>query len=284
MKTVVITGATSGIGLAVLKDCLNQGYRVIGIGRQDDLIARLLDEHQRYHQDKLLWVLKANLLEADEIDRVAKEIITILEDHYGGLLYALINNAGCVRSWYSTNTNGYEQQFAVNHLAAFRLTYHLLPHLIKAKGRVLVTSSRSHQKAKMNWQDIMFEKHYHPLKVYKQSKLANVLFVYSLNQRYQDLGIHAYAVDPGLVNTRIGLKDTGGLVSFIWNWRRKSGDTPDVPAKTYLHLLNQEVAPEGLYFLNSKSVPYNVSVNKENADKLFRLSEKLANIRYGDVS
>ncbi len=282
MKTVVITGATSGIGLAVLKDCLHQGYAVIGIGRQDDLITRLLEEYQHYYQDQLLWVLKANLLEADEVDRVAKEIITILEDHYDGLLYSLVNNAGCVRSWYSTNTNGYEQQFAVNHLAAFQLTYHLLPYLIKAKGRILITSSRSHQKAKINWQDIMFEKHYHPLKVYKQSKLANVLFVYSLNQRYQDLGIHAYAVDPGLVNTRIGLKDTGGLVSFIWNLRRKSGDTPDVPAKTYLYLLNQEVAPMGLYFLNSKSISYNGFVNKENADRLFSLSEKLANIKYGD--
>lgn len=282
MKTVVITGATSGIGLAVLQDCLKQGYVVIGIGRQKDLIAKLLNEYQSYYRDKLLWVLQANLLEADEIDRVAKEIIEILDENYNGLLYALINNAGCVRSWYSTNTNGYEQQFAVNHLAAFRLTYHLLPSLVKTKGRILITSSRSHQKAKINWEDIMFEKHYHPLKVYKQSKLANVLFAYSLNLRYQDLGINTYAVDPGLVNTKIGLKDTGGLVSFIWNLRRKSGDNPEVPAKTYLYLLNQEVAPEGLYFLNSKSISYNAFVNKENADRLFKISEKLTDIRYGD--
>lgn len=283
MKTVVITGATSGIGLAVLKECLRQGYRVIGIGRQDKKIADLLEEFNDYYLDEKLWVLKADLLEADEIDKVAKNIITILEEKNDGKFYSLINNAGCVRSWYSTNSNGYEQQFALNHLASFRLTYYLLPYLVKARGRVLITSSRSHQKAKINWHDIMFEKHYHPLKVYKQSKLANVLFAFSLNLRYEEVGIKSYAVDPGLVNTKIGLKGTGSLVSFIWNLRRKSGTIPEIPARTYLYLLNQKNAPEGLYYKDSKSIRYNRQVDNENAERLFRLSEKLSNIKYGEI-
>jgi NAD(P)-dependent dehydrogenase (short-subunit alcohol dehydrogenase family) len=282
MKTVVITGATSGIGLAVLRECLKQGYQVIGIGRNAEKIESILQESKAYYLEGKLIMLKADLMEAEEIDRVAEEIKKLLAEKAKGDLYALINNAGCVRSWYSTNSNGFEQQFALNHLAAFRLTYHLLPSLIKAKGRILITSSRSHQKAKINWNDIMFENHYRPLRVYMQSKLANVLFAFSLNQRYQGLGVNAYAIDPGLVNTKIGLKDTGSLVSFVWNLRRKSGTSPEVPAKTYLHILNQEEAPKGLYYKDSISTSYNKLVNEDNAERLFKLSEKMCEITYGD--
>jgi NAD(P)-dependent dehydrogenase (short-subunit alcohol dehydrogenase family) len=282
MKIVVITGATSGIGLAILKQCLEQKYGVIGIGRADDKINNVLNEFNQYSIKGKLWMLKADLMDADEIDRVAEEIKKILIENTNGHLYSLINNAGCVRGWYSTNSNGYEQQFALNHLAAFRLTYQLLPMIIKAKGRILTTSSRSHQKAKINWQDIMFEKRYHPLRVYMQSKLANVMFTFSLNQKYQKQGLNAYAVDPGLVNTRIGLKNSGKLVSFVWNLRRKSGTSPEIPAQTYLYILNQKNPPEGLYYKDSASHPYNSLVNEVNSNRLFELSENMCGIKYGD--
>ena len=74
MKTVVITGATSGIGLAVLRECLKQGYQVIGIGRNAEKIESILHELEAYSLEGKLLILKANLMEAEEVNRVADEI------------------------------------------------------------------------------------------------------------------------------------------------------------------------------------------------------------------
>jgi NAD(P)-dependent dehydrogenase (short-subunit alcohol dehydrogenase family) len=111
-----------------------------------------------------------------EVVRVADEINQYLNEKCNGELYALINNAGCVRSWYMTTDEGYEQQFALNHLAGFLLTYKLLPALKKAQGRVIMTGSESHKGIKVNWDNIMLLRRYNPLTAYKQSKLCNILF------------------------------------------------------------------------------------------------------------
>ena len=92
-------------------------------------------------------------------------------------------------------------------------------------------SSGSHFRTKINWKDPMNRKHYRPLWAYKQSKLANVLFSYELNRKYfKQLNIHAYAVDPGLVNTSIGEKRTGGLIKWFWGIRKKHGISPEKAA------------------------------------------------------
>jgi len=284
MKTIVITGATSGIGLSVLKQSLKKGFKVIGIGRDQNKIDIVTNELSEYVSKEYLIFLKADLMELTEVKRVGLEIKKYLQEINSGLLDALINNAGCVRNWYSTNSQGYEQQFALNHLAGFYLTHFLLDCIIKAKGKILITSSKSHMNTKIRWNDIMFEKHYHPLLVYKQSKLANMLFAYELNNRYKALGIKAYGIDPGLVNTNIGLKNTGGLVKFVWNIRKRFGLSPEVPAKTYLYLLEEMPAPIDLYYHNSKPAYYSSEVNFKNSFRFFVLSEQLCNIKFGDFS
>lgn len=281
MKTIIITGATSGIGLAVLEQGLKNNYRVLGIGRSEDKMNQLKEKHKEYVQQGNLVFYKADLIEPSQIDMLSVELRKDLVKYSDGKLYGLILNAGCVRSWYSTNSRGYEQQFALNHLSGFYLTSKLLPYLQNGAGRVLITSSQSHRFMKMNWKDLMYERHYHPLLAYKQSKLANLLFAYSLNQKYKDLGIQAYGIDPGLVNTDIGLKATGGLVSLIWNIRKRGGKTPDVPAKTYLYLLNLTNKPTSLYYRDSYPKKYSKQVNQKNADRLFQISEKLCNTQFG---
>jgi NAD(P)-dependent dehydrogenase (short-subunit alcohol dehydrogenase family) len=282
MKTIVITGATSGIGLEVLKASLKKGFKVIGIGRAQKRIDDVMQELSEYVSKEQLVFFKADLMEPSEVNRVGLEIKNYLQKNSNGLLYSLVNNAGCVRNWYSTNSQGYEQQFALNHLAGFYLTHFLLDCIIKAKGKILFTSSKSHRNTKIHWKDIMFEKHYHPLLVYKQSKLANMLFAYELNNRYKAYGIKAYGIDPGLVNTNIGLKNTGGLVQFVWNIRKRFGISPEIPAKTYLYLLEEMPIPMDLYYHNSKSIGYSDQVNFKNSFRLFVLSEQLCNIKFGD--
>ena len=181
--------------------------------------------------------VNGDLLQQREVMRIAEEVAAILESECNGKLDALVNNAGCVRSWYTTTEEGYEQQFALNHLAGFLLTYHLLPQLKRAGGRVIFTGSESHKHMRVRWNDVMLFNGYNPLAAYKQSKLCNILFAKGLNERYGAEGIHAYVVDPGLVCTDIGNKNTGSLVNFIWKYRKKHGVSPQVPAKTYGYLV-----------------------------------------------
>jgi len=281
MKTVVITGASSGIGLETARALARTGYHVIGIGRSEANCNRAKERILSENPNARITFFLADLMQQREVTRVAEEIRLFLNEKCNGVLYALINNTGCVRSWYMTTEEGYEQQFALNHLAGFLLTYKLLPALKKAHGRVIMTGSDSHKGVKVHWDDVMLRRRYNPLTAYKQSKLCNLLFAKGLNDRYGADGIRAYVVDPGLANTDIGNKETGFLVNFIWNLRKRHGVSPEVAAKTFVFLCEQEVPPDGLYYYLCKEKSYSKEVTSENADRLFALSERLCDIHYG---
>jgi len=280
MKTVIITGASSGIGLAAAVELAKKQVNIIGIGHNPKHSELALEQIRAAAPGANARFLNADLMQQREVLRVADEIANLLTSEFNGTLDALINNAGCVRSWYTTTEEGYEQQFALNHLAGFLLTHQLLPFLQRAGGRVIQTGSGSHKHMRMRWNDVMLSGGYNPLTAYKQSKLSNMLFARGLNNRYRAEGIHAYVVDPGLVCTDIGNKNTGALVNWIWKLRKKHGVCPEVPAKTYVYLVEAEPAPQDLYFYLCKPNRYSREVTKENADRLFKLSEQLCGIRY----
>lgn len=281
MKTIVITGATSGIGLETARQLAQSGFRVIGVGRSEAHCAQAAEEIRAAAPQSEPIYFTADLMQQREVDRVAAELTDYICKDCGGELYALINNAGCARGYYMTTEDGYEQQFALNYLAGFLLTYRLLPLLEAANGRVIMTSSRSHKGIKVHWDEVMFSHRYGPLTAYKQSKLCDILFAKGLNDRYAGCGIHAYAVDPGLVRTNIGNKDAGGLVSFVWSLRKRGGVKPEIPAQTYAFLCKEESAPDGLYYYLCRKRTYSKEVTSQNADRLFALSERLCGISYG---
>lgn len=280
MRTIVVTGATSGIGYAVCSELAGYKYNIIGVGRNDARCENAAEQLKQEHPGVHIKFFCGDLSSQSQVAKAGSEIREYIEDNCNGELFALINNAGCVRSYYMTTEDGYEQQFAVNHLAGFLLTYILMPCLAGNNGIVLITSSASHKMMKMHWNDIMFKKRYNPLLVYKQSKLANMLFVYGLNDRFSDYGIRAYGIDPGLVRTDIGFKETNGIVRLVWRLRQKSGISPQVPAKTYSFLCNGNSPQTGLYYRSSKEERYSRYVNKENADRLWTLSEQLCDIKF----
>ncbi|HWQ97576.1 MAG TPA: SDR family NAD(P)-dependent oxidoreductase [Clostridia bacterium] len=280
MKTAVITGASSGIGFAASAELIQKGYRIIGIGHDKARCEEAEYRLKMQSPEASVTMLCADLMQQREVERVANEIQQLLARENEDKLDVLINNAGCVRSWYTTTGEGYEQQFALNHLASFLLTYHLLPQLKHAGGKIIMTGSESHKHMRMHWNDLMLTRGYNPLTAYKQSKLANILFAKSLNERYIGDGVTAYVVDPGLVCTDIGCKNTGGLVDWIWKLRKKHGCQPEVPAKTYAYLCETNPAPRELYYHLCKPNTYSPQVNHGNADRLFAASEKLCGIQY----
>jgi NAD(P)-dependent dehydrogenase (short-subunit alcohol dehydrogenase family) len=275
MKTVLITGATSGIGLATAKALCAQGMRVIGAGRSRERCEAAADAVRRSVPGANIRYLVADLAQQAEVNALAGEAADVIESECGGKLDVLILNAGGVRNWYTTTAEGYETQFALNHLSGFLLTARLLPLLRAARGRVLVTSSGSHKHMRVHWKDVMYKKHYNCLIAYKQSKLCNVLFAAELNRRYAP-GIRAYAVDPGLVNTDIGIKQTSGLVAWFWRMRGKHGVPPEVPARTYAMLAAAETPPGGLYYYNCGEAQCSRAARSEaDAKRLFNLSDRL---------
>lgn len=282
MKTIVITGATSGIGLAVARLLTEQGFLVLALGRSRETCMRAQASILQTVPEGRIRFYAADLLQQREVLQAADWLLTDLEKNSGGQLHALINNAGCARSWYMTTGEGYEQQFALNYLAGFLLTHSLLSSLRKASGRVIMTGSQSHKGIKVHWDDVMLSGRYNPLTAYKQSKLCDILFAKGFNDRYAQWGMRAYTVDPGLVRTDIGNK-TGGIVNFVWKFRKRHGVAPEIPARTYGYLCGQIQHPDGLYYYMCKEKPYSREVTSENAARLFAFSEQLCGVKYPEV-
>ncbi len=281
MKTAVVTGATSGIGLAVCAELAALGFAVVGVGQSEERCASAASGLAAAYPDVPILFFRADLSRQAEVARVGGEIREYLEDRRFGRLEALINNAGCVRGRYTTTEDGYETVFAVNHLAGFMLSGMLMPCLISAKGRILMTSSGSHKGTRPRWSDMMLKRGYNPLFAYKQSKLCNLLFAYGLNERFGKLGISAYGIDPGLVKTDIGFKNAGGIVALVWKLRHRRGVPPELPAKIYARVCLEAEAPKGLYYGMSGEEKYSRQVNKRNADRLWELSERLCGMKLG---
>ncbi len=279
MKTIVITGATSGIGFAAAKALAAAGARVIGIGRSQQRCEAASEAIMSDVQCAQTVFICADLSSLSEVNAAAGRIKALLEPD--GCLDALINNAGGVCSGYTVTPDGYETQFAVNHLAGFLLTYRLWENLKKAGGRVIFTGSNSHKKARIHWRDVMYSRHYNTLMAYKQSKLCNMFFAKELNRRFADSGVRAFVVDPGLVKTAIGGKQTSGIVQAFWKLHSKRGVSPEYVAKTYVYLVSQDPAPDGLYFHACRPAAYDKHVdNEQEAKRLFELSERLCGIRF----
>ncbi len=282
-KTIVVTGATAGIGYAAARALAACGAYVIGVGRS----AGRCREAQAAIRTELpgarLWFAVADLSSQRQVRGLAAAIREQVEAAGGGWIDALVNNAGAVSSWYVATEDGYELQFAVNHLAAFLLTHELMPLLCQAPaGRVVTVSSGSHRGARIHWADVMYRRGYHCLAAYKQSKLANVMFTAELNRRLgEGSRVRAYAADPGLVNTAIGLKGTGGLVRWVWDRRRARGATPEQGAETVVFLA-ADPSIEGaraIYWKDCRPArPSRYALRVGEAARLWALSERLCGI------
>ncbi len=277
MKTAVITGATSGIGFAVAKKLLDMGWRVLLVGRSQENTQKAMAELKRAYPAGEPAAFYGDLMHQREVNRVAGELNEYLNKNSDGRLDVLINNAGAVRAFYTTTEEGYEQQFALNHLAGFLLTHRLMGALKKANGRVIITGSGSHKHYAIRWDDVMYQcRRYSCLGAYKQSKLCNLLFAGEFNRRHEKENVRAYVVDPGLVSTDIGFKQSSGLVRAVWAMRKRKGIPPEKAALTYGALCESSIAPAGLYYLDSKPAAYDKRADRQaDRERLFDLSLKL---------
>jgi NAD(P)-dependent dehydrogenase (short-subunit alcohol dehydrogenase family) len=284
-KIIVVTGATSGIGRATATVLAARGACVIGVGRSAQRCEETRQAVRTGHPEADLSFCLADLSAQRQVRSLAAEIRERIAAAGADRLDVLINNAGTVSSWYAATEDGYELQFAVNHLAPFLLTHELLPLLRNAPAaRVMTVGSGSHYRTRMHWSDVMYRHAYDCLKAYKQSKLANVLFMAEFNRRMgRETQIRGYVADPGLVNTQIGLKSTGGLVRWIWERRRRHGVSPERGAETVIFLAADPTVQESqaLYWRACRpKAPSRYAQHPDPAARLWALSERLCGLRW----
>jgi len=239
-KSVVVTGATAGLGLYSLEAIVGAGAFGIGIGRDASRCAAAAEQIKTANPDGQVTYLVADLSHQSEIYRVAAEIQSVLAQNGLAGLDVLVNNAGTYSARRIYTEDGVELMLAVNHIAPFLLTRLLLP-LLKSPpaGRVITVSSGSHYNTDLRLPRINNPRIYFGLDRYKVTKMANVLFTYELNRHLAGTRVRAFAADPGLINTDMGAKNTGKAGQLVWKYRRRGGRPPQVPAQNILFLSSE---------------------------------------------
>jgi len=203
-RTIVITGASDGIGAAAARQLTSKGHRLLLAGRSPEKTASVAKEIGAEY-------FVADFAKLDDVRNLAAHIKGAT-DH----IDVLANNAGGVFGRRSVTVDGNEKTFQVNYLAPFLLTNLLLEELESGEGIVVNTSSSAAKLlAKLDINDLGNERAYSPNRAYGDAKLENILFTRGLQDRYGDRGIHAVAFDPGNVRTNFA-SETTSLMRLVY--------------------------------------------------------------------
>lgn len=277
-KICLITGANSGIGLETAKSLCAKDAKVLLWCRSKDKARQALAKIKSEFPDAKADIIIADLSSQQEIRKTSADLLR----QYGHL-DVLINNAGSWFSEFKLTTEGIERQWAINHLAPFLLTHLMLPALRKSPDpRVITVSSDSHYYGNIHFDDVNLTHKYHGIRAYAQSKLANVLFTQEFEIRKGHLPITISAVQPGLVKTDIGLKNTISFHGLMWKIRRLGGVSPEKGAETSVYVASAAKAKgiSGQYWDRCKpKQPSKKTQNQSDAAKLWELSMEMCGIQ-----
>ena len=271
-KTVVATGATSGIGAAAVEALARQGARIVFVARDpvraEAMRARLEAAapglgHRAFFADLSLMA---------QTRRVGAEIAAAAPR-----IDVLVNNAGALFNQRRITPEGLEQTFALNHMSYFVLTGVLLENIKAAKGRIVSTSSRAHRGAKLDFDDLPCTRLSRGFGVYGRSKLCNILFTRELALRLSGSGVTANCLHPGLVASRFA-DEAGGWTASLLKLLKRFALSPEQGADTLVWLAS---APElagvtGGYFARRQPALLSAAAqDDEAARRLWAISEKL---------
>lgn len=201
-KTVIVTGANSGIGKALAGELLKLRARVIMACRDLRSAEEAAQDikKQAGPENGEVVIKHLDLASLRSVRNFCEEV-TQEESQVD----VLINNAGVYQCPYTKTDEGFEMQLGVNHMGHFLLT-HLLLDLLKASApsRIVVVSSKLYKYGHINFDDLNSENNYNKAFCYSQSKLANLLFMLELARRLEGTGVTVNALTPGIVRTRLG--------------------------------------------------------------------------------
>jgi len=269
-KTVLVTGANAGIGFGVAAGLAQMGARVVMVARNRQKGETAQADIQQKTGNADVHLLLADLSEMVQIHALAKDFRAQFD-----ALHVLVNNAAVIPQQRTESPDGYEMQFAVNHLAYFLLTNLLLDVLIQsAPARIVNVSSGVHFGGRINFDDLHSKKSYRPTGVYANTKLMNVMFTYELARRLNGRGVTVNAVHPGEIATQLH-NDWYGEPPGTPFWGRSIEDGARTP-------LYAATAPEldgvtGQYFSNERQTR-GTADDVTVAARLWQVSEQLTGL------
>ncbi len=259
MKSVLVTGATDGIGKQTALEMAQKNYQVIVHGRDRLRIDTAVEEIRDKSGNGEIEGVLCDFSSLDQVKRLSDDLHSRIE-----VLHVMINNAGVWRRDYVLSKDGFEMTFVVNHLAPFLLTNLLIDLLAReTQSRIINVSSMIHA-GEIDFDDLQMKESYSGLKAYSLSKLCNILFTYKLADDLKKTGMTVNCLHPGVIGTKLLHTNWGG-----------GGAPVSEGAKTPVYLAtSSEVKGEtGLYFVDRKAVKSApVTYDREAQEKLWSIS------------
>lgn len=276
-KTILITGATSGIGLEASVDLARRGAKLVMVGRDPKRTDAARADVEARSGSKDVTTMLCDFESQAAIRALAKDFLSRHDR-----LDVLVNNAGLVNKERRLTADGIEATFAVNHLGYFLLTNLLLDRLVEsAPARVVTVASVGHRRGTMDFEDLGYERGYFIMKAYARSKLGNVLFSNELARRLEGKGVTSNSLHPGGVATNIWSGAPGWAKPILAVIVKPFLITPEKGAQTILQLAT---SPEldgvtGTYFEKLRAVdPAPLALDEALAKRLWDVSEKLVGL------
>ena len=291
-KIIIITGANSGIGYESAREFARKGAEVIVASRNPEKAERAI---VRIREDLPAAKLKFIELDLANLASIRKFTEEFKLDYTR--LDILLNNAGIMLVPFGKTVDGFERTVGTNHLGHFALTGLLLDVLSATPGaRVVNVASNAHYAGEMDFNNLLFENGgYAPMKAYGRSKLANLLFTYELQRRFQSSGqdVVALAAHPGISATELANHLFFNLISWIIQPAMKlifqsssMGALPSLRAAADSEALGgQYYGPDGKGEKSGYPIVVDsnsASKNEDDARKLWKISEELTGIKYLD--
>jgi NAD(P)-dependent dehydrogenase (short-subunit alcohol dehydrogenase family) len=261
MKTVLVTGATDGIGRETARSLLAKGWHVFVHGRSRAKAERCAGELAGARSVVQATPVWGDLARMAEVADLAEQVLELAPR-----LDVLIDNAGVYETRRRVTDDGFEMTMAVNHFATFLLTRRLLPAVLAAQGRVVVVSSMAHQSGQLDPTDLRFPRSYDGYSAYAASKLANLLFTRSLAARLEGTGATVNALHPGVIGTKL-LRTGFGM----------GGAPVEQGARTsvYLATADEVAGVSGKYFVDSRpATPSREARDERLAEALWLETER----------
>lgn len=280
MPVSVITGANSGIGLETARALSARGDRVLLVCRSQSK-AEQASQEIAVRGGEAPEIIIGDLSSASDVKRIADQIIQKTDR-----IDVLVNNAGAHFPSRMESVDGIEMNLALNHLAYFRLTSHLLPILRATdSARIINVASRAHRVARLDFKDLEFSRRrYKAFTAYGTSKLMNILFTRQFAELFGPDVATVNAVHPGVVRTGFG-HDYAGWFSFLARLASPFMVSAQKGAETTVHLaMSDEVTGiTGKYFSDKRQTePKPFALDLTTARKLWAVSEEYCGFVFGD--
>ncbi|MFN4020178.1 MAG: SDR family NAD(P)-dependent oxidoreductase [Erythrobacter sp.] len=292
--TVFITGANSGLGQETARAMAAKGAHVVLAGRDSARLDAAVAAIRETVPEAALETITIDLASLESIRAATSRARQRFER-----IDILINNAGVMATPFLHTRDGFEMQLGTNHLGHFAMTAELMPLIGRGTARRIVNlSSRGHFMGPVRFDDPNFERGpYDPWASYGQSKTANILFSVGLEMRFAVLGIHAYAVHPGGIQTNLGRHMTEEMIAtlmarvtgqdsgFRWKSIAQGAATscwaataPEIEGQGGVYCEDCHVAATDDQSTSNGVRSY--ALNPSFADQLWKLSEELTGARF----